>query len=205
MKISAFCKKSRGNGRKPVETKSQGRHVNSQSDEELLRPFEEFYRLHFTALSRYVTRRLPASSHDEVIAAAFVVAWKKFASVKSPSLPWLYRIAGFEVAHERRRLGRMPQAVELSDVSVIDKFALEDVMDISSAFTQLNESDQEVLRLLYWEDLTRPEIAEILGCSINTLNVRIHRALERIRGAVSRDELITKNTDHPNNPLKEDS
>jgi hypothetical protein len=37
------------------------------------------------------------------------------------------------------------------------------------------------------------------------LNVRIHRALERIRGAVSRDELITKNTDQLNNPLKEDS
>ena len=179
---------------------NKSRPSPKQSDEELLRRFEEFYRLHFTALSRYVTRRLPSGSHDEVIAAAFVVAWKKFANVESPSLPWLYRIAGLEVAHERRRLGRVPEAVELSDVSVIDKFALEDVMDISSAFAQLNESDQEVLRLLYWEDLGRPEIAELLGCSINTLNVRIHRALERLRGAVSRDELITKNTDQPNTP-----
>ena len=180
MKISAFCKKSRGNGRKPVETKSQGRHVNSQSDEELLRPFEEFYRLHFTALSRYVTRRLPASSHDEVIAAAFVVAWKKFATVERPSLPWLYRIAGLKVANERRRLGRIPKDVELSDVHLIDKYALEDVMDISSAFSKLNESDQDVLRLLFWEDLSRQEIAVVLDCSITTLNARIQRALERL-------------------------
>jgi len=46
---------------------------DDNSGEDLLRRFEEFYRLHFAALSRYVTRRLPASSHDEV-AAAFVIA-----------------------------------------------------------------------------------------------------------------------------------
>lgn len=181
------------------------RHLNKKSDENLLRRFDDFYRLHFTALSWYVTRRLPAGYHDEVVAAAFVVAWKKFAHVESPSLPWLYRIASFEVANERRRLGRTPEAVELSDFNVTQKYALEDVMDISSAFTQLNESDQEVLRLLYWEDLERPEIAEILGCSINTLNVRIHRALERLRGAVSRVELTAENTDHSNTTSKEES
>jgi DNA-directed RNA polymerase specialized sigma24 family protein len=107
-----------------------------QSGENRRHRFEEFYRLHFAALSRYVTRRLPASSHDEVMAAAFVIAWKKFASVESPSLSWLYRIASFEIAHERRRLGRTPGSVELSDLNVSDKYGLEDVMDISSAFTK---------------------------------------------------------------------
>ncbi len=178
---------------------------NDQSGEDLLRRFEEFYRLHFVALSRYVSRRLPASSHDEVVAAAFVIAWKKFASVETPSLPWLYRIASFEIAHERRRLGRVPESVELSDLNVSDKYDLEDVMDISSAFTKLSENDQEVLRLLYWEDLTRPEISEVLGCSVNALNVRIHRALERLRTTLRRPELIRDSTDNFNTPFKEDS
>ena len=53
-------------------------------------------------------------------------------------------------------------------------------MDISSAFSKLNESDQDVLRLLFWEDLSRQEIAVVLDCSINTLNARIQRALERL-------------------------
>ena len=159
---------------------NRNRPSHTQADEETLRQFEEFYRRHFTALSRFVTRRLPASSHDEVLAAEFVVAWKKFATVERPSLHWLYRIAGLEVANERRRLGRIPKAVELSDVHLIDKYALEDVMDISSAFSKLNESDQDVLRLLFWEDLSRQEIAVALDCSINTLNARIQRALERL-------------------------
>lgn len=184
---------------------NQRRHPKEQSDDESLRRFDDFYRIHFSALSRYVTRRLPANSHDEVVAAAFVVAWKKYTNVESPSLPWLYRIASLEVANERRRLGRIPEAVELSDLNVTQKFDLEYVMDISSAFTQLNENDQEVLRLLYWEDLERSEIAKVLGCSINTVNVRIHRALERLRGAVSRVDLITKSTDYPNSSSKEES
>ena len=138
--IYLLCKKCTFRGRKQSETMKRPHSSNNQSGEGL-RQFEEFYRLHFAALSRYVTRRLPISSHDDVMAAAFVIAWKKFASVETPSLPWLYRIASFEIAHERRRLGRIPESVELSDLHVSDKYDLEDVMDISLAFAKLSEND----------------------------------------------------------------
>lgn len=180
-------------------------HSSNNQSGEGLRQFEEFYRLHFAALSRYVTRRLPISSHDDVMAAAFVIAWKKFASVETPSLPWLYRIASFEIAHERRRLGRIPESVELSDLHVSDKYDLEDVMDISLAFAKLSENDQEILRLLHWEDLTRLEISEVLGCSVNALNVRIHRAIERLRTTLRRPALIKDITDNSNTPFEEES
>ena len=149
-----------------------------------LRRFEEFYRDNFSALSQYVARRLPSSSRDEVVAAAFVAAWKKFASVDAPSLPWLYRIASFEVSHERRRLGRAPVSVELPDLRATDEFDLEDVIDISNAFTTLSPRDQEVLRLIYWEGLSRSDAADTLGCSVNALNVRLHRAQARLRATV---------------------
>lgn len=183
------------------------RPPKTQLDGGTLREFEVFYKSHIAALSRFVTRRLPANSHDEVLAAAFVVAWKKFATVERPSLPWLYRIASFEVANERRRLGRIPEAVELSDVHLTEKYALEDVMDISTAFSKLNDGDKDILRLLFWEELSRPEIAVVLDCSVNTLNARIQRSLERLRGALSREELITKNRQHqaPQTPPKEDA
>jgi RNA polymerase sigma-70 factor (ECF subfamily) len=76
-------------------------------------------------------------------------------------------------------------------------------MDISSAFSQLSESDQEVLRLVYWEDLRRNEIAQVLGCSINVVNVRIHRALDRFRGALSRTD-ATSSPDHRLTEKKDD-
>lgn len=148
--------------------------------------FEVFYNDHYGAISRYVARRVPVTSHDEVVAAVFVVAWRKFITVTSPSLAWLYRIASYEVAHERRRLGRQPQFAELDDVHLIDTAPLEEVFDASRAFSQLSESDAELLRLVYWEKLSRNDIAEVIGTSVNAVNVRHHRALDRLSGAISR-------------------
>jgi RNA polymerase sigma-70 factor (ECF subfamily) len=162
--------------------------------------FESFYRDHYDAVSRYVARRVPPNSHDEVVAATFIVAWKKFTEVPSPSLTWLYRIACYEVAHERRRLVRQPQLAELNDLHLIGSSPLEDVFDISRAFSQLSESDAELLRLVYWENLSRVEIAEVLGTSVNSVNVRYHRALERLAGAVSRLANVSQN---PNTAPKE--
>ena len=152
-------------------------------------PFSAHWFVHHSSglnFSRYVARRLPASSHDEVVAAAFVVAWHKFTTANTPSLAWLYRIASYEVAHERRRLGRQPEVVVLNDLHLIDTAPLEEVLDVSKAFSQLSESDAELLRLVYWENLSRHEIADVFGTSVNTVNVRHHRALDRLSGAISR-------------------
>jgi RNA polymerase sigma-70 factor (ECF subfamily) len=148
--------------------------------------FEVFYNAHYEAISRYVTRRVPTSSHDDLVAAVFVVAWRKYATAASPSLAWLYRIASFEVAHERRRLGRHPQADELNELHLIDSGPLEELFDFSNAFSQLSDSDAELLRLVYWENLSRSEIADVLGVSVNAVNVRCHRALGRLSGALDR-------------------
>jgi RNA polymerase sigma factor (sigma-70 family) len=146
--------------------------------------FESFYRSHFDAVSHYVKRRLPRSSHDEVVAAVFVVAWRKFAEPADPSLPWLYRIARYEVAHERRRLDRRPIATDLTDLELTQTSPSEEVFDVSSAFRQLSERDAELLRLVHWEELSRNDIARVFGCSVNAVNVRYHRALDRLSGAI---------------------
>ena len=165
--------------------------------------FEAFYNEHYGAVSRYVARRVPTSSHDEVVAAAFVVAWRKIASVASPSLAWLYRIVSYEVAHERRRLGRQPQFAELNDLLLIDIAPLEEVIDVSRAFSRLSDTDAELLRLVYWENLSRNEIAEVLGISVNAVNVRHHRALGRLSAALHRLASVT-NADEPAIPSPEE-
>ena len=148
--------------------------------------FEPFYRDHYSAVSRYVARRLPADAHDDVVAATLIVAWRKFDSVSNPSLAWLYRIASFEVSHERRRLGRLPAQGDLNDLGLTDTHPLEDVLDVSAAFSQLSESDAELLRLVHWERLSRDDVADLLDCSVNALNVRYHRALERFSSTLHR-------------------
>jgi RNA polymerase sigma factor (sigma-70 family) len=146
--------------------------------------FERLFREHYASVARYVARRLPRESLDDVVAATFVVAWRKFDHVAEPNLLWLYRIAGYEVAHERRRLARHPQREILGDLELTDSLPLEEVIDLALAFSRLSDEDADLLRMIHWEQLARTDVANLLGCSVNTLNVRYHRAKERLGAAI---------------------
>jgi RNA polymerase sigma-70 factor (ECF subfamily) len=146
--------------------------------------FERLFREHYASVARYVARRLPRESRDDVVAATFVVAWRKFDLVEAANLLWLYRIAGYEVAHERRRLARHPQREILGDLELTDTLSVEEVIDLSFAFNQLSEDDADLLRLIHWDQLQRSDAAELLGCTVNTLNVRYHRAKDRLATAI---------------------
>lgn len=187
-----------------IATMKKSRQTSESASTPKRDQFEAFYHDHYSAISRYVARRVPVSSHDDVVAATFVVAWRKFATVTSPSLAWLYRIASFEVAHERRRLGHQPRLTELDDLSLTDTVPLDDVFDVSVAFSQLSESDAELLRLVYWENLSRNDIAEVLGTSVNAVNVRHFRALDRLSGAISRVNDVA-GADQATNPIPKEN
>lgn len=77
---------------------------NSASpDETLSSDFETFFRENYSSIWRYVARRTLQSKADDVVSASFIVAWEKYSTVDNPSLPWLIRIASFEVANARRK------------------------------------------------------------------------------------------------------
>jgi DNA-directed RNA polymerase specialized sigma24 family protein len=45
----------------------------------------------------------------------------------------------------------------------------------------LKPAYREALLLVHWEQLTYAEAAETLGCSVNAVGIRVHRAKERLR------------------------
>lgn len=59
------------------------------------------------------------------------------------------------------------------------------VADIWTALATLNDLDQEILRLVGWEELTVSEAAKVLGCTGATAAVRLHRARRRLAEAMS--------------------
>jgi DNA-directed RNA polymerase specialized sigma24 family protein len=44
----------------------------------------------------------------------------------------------------------------------------------------LTPADQEVLRLVAWDDLTPDQASRVLGCSPGAFRVRLHRARQRL-------------------------
>lgn len=57
-------------------------------------------------------------------------------------------------------------------------------VDLRRAVLALDARDQELIALRYGADLTAKQIAELLGDRTNTVEVAIHRALRRLRGAL---------------------
>jgi RNA polymerase sigma-70 factor (ECF subfamily) len=97
---------------------------------------------------------------------------------------WLYRIARNElIAYHRQnnRLAPLPadQAGKMDVECWVQRG--QQRRSLREAFARLAESDREVLSLRLYEELSSAETAEILGCSIQNVYVRLHRALERLR------------------------
>jgi RNA polymerase sigma-70 factor (ECF subfamily) len=57
--------------------------------------------------------------------------------------------------------------------------------ELTRAFATLSESDQELLRLIAWDGLGRPEAARVLGIGLTVFSVRLHRARRRLANALS--------------------
>ncbi|HEY5266748.1 MAG TPA: sigma-70 family RNA polymerase sigma factor [Acidimicrobiales bacterium] len=149
----------------------------------LLERFEEFFRAHYERLSLYVARRVPSAGVDDVVATSLVVAWKKFATTESPSLPWLFRIASYEVANHRRAVRRFDGHVSLElvgDAPTLNSTEEFDGFEVVAALQRLSELDREILQLIHWEGLSRNDVAEVLDVTTNAVNVRHHRALQHL-------------------------
>jgi RNA polymerase sigma-70 factor (ECF subfamily) len=155
--------------------------LSNNDDAEKRSRFELFFRENYRWLRRYVARRTPESRVDDVVATSFTVAWKKFGDINEPSLPWLVRIAHYEITNAARKSRHAVNQIDIVSENVPD--TLDDLFDgsgVRQALAFLESSDQELLRLVHWDELSRHEISVVLGLTPNAVNVRYHRALKKL-------------------------
>ncbi|MGH8888265.1 MAG: RNA polymerase sigma factor [Acidothermaceae bacterium] len=136
-------------------------------------------------LLRYATRRVGAVDAPDIVATVFAIAWRKIDQMPDDALPWLYRIAGFEVLKVGRRRANARRlasalAVESAHVTVGDHELLIDALWVEQVINSLRAADAELLRLVVWEDLDVPRAAAVLGCSATAAHVRLHRLRKRV-------------------------
>jgi RNA polymerase sigma-70 factor (ECF subfamily) len=153
--------------------------------------FGSLYDAHRAALAAYCRRRVPGDAADDVMAEVFLAAWRRVEEIPSGSeLPWLYGVARNVIANQRRSVGRRSRllvrvgsqplaappepavALAASDQPVLD------------ALATLPDSDQELLRLRAWEELSSAEIGVVLGISAAAVDMRMSRARRRLERAL---------------------
>lgn len=158
--------------------------------------FRKVFDAHLPSVQRYCARRLRPADANDAVAEVFLVAWRRIGQLPEgdEALPWLLGVARNVIRNlERsgRRASRLKARVEQeptpanpgTEAQVIRRVEYDEV---AAALESLNPADREVIRLRAWEELTAPQIAVVLGCSVAAAEKRVTRASQRLTKAVER-------------------
>ena len=163
------------------------------------------YQEHYRSVQAYAVRRVgPGEDAADVVAEVFTIAWRRLARIPEPPADrlWLYGVARRVVAGKLRSARRLRQltvrlqashAIRHPGAQVQDSTACLDrgLADgterdrLVAAIARLGPAEREALALVLWEELSHAEAARVLGCSVNAVAIRVHRAKTRLREALS--------------------
>ena len=154
--------------------------------------FEDIVDEVFEPLQRYLYRRMPADSVDDVLSETLMVVWRRLDEVPSDaSLPWCYGVARRVLSHHRRgdqrrlrlvdRLTAEPPSVATDPQGVDDGDP-----HLEAALEQLSDQERELIHLWAWEQLEPREIASVIDSTPNAISLRLTRAKQKLANSLER-------------------
>ncbi|MGG5257382.1 RNA polymerase sigma factor [Phycicoccus avicenniae] len=154
--------------------------------------FRAAYAAWYPDVLRFVSRRVHPTHAEDVVAETFLVLWRRVADL--PADPdagraWAFGVARGILLNDRRGVRRREAlAVRLADEALRgsaptgeDPDLVARRLDLVAAWPRLTAADQEVLALAYWDDLTSPGAAAVLGISPVAFRLRLTRARRALR------------------------
>jgi RNA polymerase sigma-70 factor, ECF subfamily len=164
--------------------------------------FDVLLQRHETLLRGYLQRRVGVEAVDDLLQDIWLVCWQALPQFdqRASFKTWLYRVASNRCVDLYRAKGRMPVQVSWEDAHCekerqatnLDRDALESVQlrcVIQGILAELSESQQEVLDLYYYADLTLPEVALVLERNLNTIKYQFYRAHELVEQKIVAQKL----------------
>ena len=171
------------------------------------RRFEELALPHLKALYRLAFRLIgEATAAEDLVQETYLKAFQGFASLRSDDSirPWLFQILS-RLATDRYRSTRrevpLEEAGELDRFSLYNQIADEDPFpysnrlhddflgqfqddDVRRALAALPEVYRIPVVLVYTEEMSYQELAEVLGCPLGTVMSRLYRGRKTLERAL---------------------
>lgn len=199
--VASESRMARGRGRSGCEEETKGAELSAA----------DLFTSHRARIRRYILHMVhdPAEA-DDLTQDVFLQAHRRLGSLRDPdaAVSWLYRIAthvcydrfrqwshrprpaAFDVARPGRArpatLGAdepmLDQVIEQSDMSACVRGYLDD----------LAHEYRTVILLHDMEGLTNPEIAEMLGISLEVVKIRVHRARRKLQAVLGAHCVFTR-------------
>ncbi|HZD79431.1 MAG TPA: RNA polymerase sigma factor [Actinomycetota bacterium] len=168
----------------------------------------------FASYQVRIRRYISSMVHDPVEADdltqdVFLQVHRKLDSVRDPDavVSWLYRIATHLCYDRFRRSSREPRTDPL-DVGgsgggrglgdIADQLRLDRVLEqremsacVRSYIDGLSTQYRQVILLHDLEEVSNPQIAQMLGASLDTIKIRLHRARRKLQVALGEHCLLS--------------
>ncbi|NUR45630.1 MAG: sigma-70 family RNA polymerase sigma factor [Sphingomonas sp.] len=156
--------------------------------------FEHLYRVYQLRLTRFLTTLLKRPELiEEVLDDTMMVAWQTAGSFRGSSKvsTWIFAIA---YRKAQRAKARWPDPVEEPefDNRMSDDPGPDEELDhkrlravLMKAMDELSIDHRAVVDLTYFHDMGYRQIAEIVGCPVDTVKTRMFHARRRLRQAMS--------------------
>lgn len=159
--------------------------------------FGRLYRQMHPEILGYLARRIGEQEAIDAAADVFVVAWRRISDVPEgdAARPWLFGVARNVLRNRRRATRRYWRFLQHNRSLQFDRSeGLEPIVvrrheceEVVAALARLRPDEQELLRLVAWEELPYAEIAEVLGCSRHAVDQRVQRAVRHLASAMGRN------------------
>lgn len=152
--------------------------------------FREIFTSTYVDLLRFVERRVHPTHAEDVVADAYLGAWRRLPEVPvdlGDARAWLFGVArrtmmtGVRGEQRRNALSVRIAELESRDVAESDSDLIARRVDISRAWKQLSAVHQEALALAIWDGLDSPQAAAVLGISPVAYRLRLSRGRRALR------------------------
>lgn len=145
-----------------------------------------FERYHLALFNFYYKLTCERALSEDLVQEVFfrILKYRHSYKPETPFRAWMYQIArNARVDHLRKRRPETSWEPEMSPAITPDDPAQQkqETALLHQALMELTDDKREVLVLSRFQDLKYEDIAQMMGCEVNTVKVRVHRALQDLR------------------------
>ena len=155
--------------------------------------FERLYRLYETRVFQYISTLVSNSAlAEEIVGDTMMAVWRGAGTFSGSSRvsTWIFGIARHKALDALRRTTRTQREVDLdgaaylvsSEDSPFDQVQRSQTESLTKqALSTLSRDHQEILRLVFYEDLPYEDIATLLSIPTNTVKTRVFYAKQQLK------------------------
>lgn len=142
-----------------------------------------------------------AQQADDVAQEVFLAAWRTMPGFRHQASirTWIFAIARNQCWDELKQLTRHTrtlsfEANEQQDIPAVelspeDQYAQQNFLSyVTDGLAQLDSRDREVLVFTYISEMSRVDIARLLGIAVTSVGTRRKRALDRLREVIGHEK-----------------